>query len=195
MDWVSLIEFGCQTYMYMYSSFEKGCQMNASSLQYTTRPIGSQGIHWNFAYWCRGNPQICIFCTQSLKEFSWGGGVISSPFYRGGMDIFWNFKCTEWGISEKLCSFKESKGRSMYMYMYQFLSSVRVSCVMGLTDWCLGCQTCFTHAIVWSSNWPFWLIVCLSQISLIMVHFVVALKLCEVLFAALILVQQTPVLQ
>ena len=26
-----------------------------------TRPKGGLGIHWNFAYWPRGNLQVCIF--------------------------------------------------------------------------------------------------------------------------------------
>ena len=28
---------------------------------HATRPKGGLGIHWNFAYWPRGNLQVCIF--------------------------------------------------------------------------------------------------------------------------------------
>ena len=28
---------------------------------YATRPKGSLGIHWNFAYWPKGNLQVCFF--------------------------------------------------------------------------------------------------------------------------------------
>ena len=28
---------------------------------HATRPKGGLGIHWNFAYWPRGNVQVCIF--------------------------------------------------------------------------------------------------------------------------------------
>ena len=28
---------------------------------YATRPKGGLGIHWNFAYWPKGNLQVCFF--------------------------------------------------------------------------------------------------------------------------------------
>ena len=32
-----------------------------TSKVHATRPKGGLGIHWNFAYWPRGNLQVCIF--------------------------------------------------------------------------------------------------------------------------------------
>ena len=31
-----------------------------------TRPKGGLGIHWNFAYWPRGNLQVCIFAHEEF---------------------------------------------------------------------------------------------------------------------------------
>ena len=44
-----------------YSYFEKGCRKKKTSKVHATRPKGGLGIHWNFAYWPRGNLQVCIF--------------------------------------------------------------------------------------------------------------------------------------
>ena len=43
-----------------YSYFEKGCRKKSIKV-HATRPKGGQGIHWNFAYWPRGNLQVCVF--------------------------------------------------------------------------------------------------------------------------------------
>ena len=43
-----------------YSYFEKGFRKNNIQV-HATRPIGGLGIHRNFAYWPRGNLQVCIF--------------------------------------------------------------------------------------------------------------------------------------
>ena len=32
-----------------------------ASKVHATRPKGGLGIHWNLAYWSRGNLQVCIF--------------------------------------------------------------------------------------------------------------------------------------
>ena len=45
---------------YIYSYFEKGCRKKSIKV-HATRPKGVLGIHWNFAYWPRGNLQVCIF--------------------------------------------------------------------------------------------------------------------------------------
>ena len=45
----------------IYSYFEKGCRKKKTSKVHATRPKGGLGIHWNFAYWPRGNLQVCIF--------------------------------------------------------------------------------------------------------------------------------------
>ena len=47
--------------IYIYSYFEKGCRKKKTSKVHATRPKGGLGIHWNFAYWPRGNLQVCIF--------------------------------------------------------------------------------------------------------------------------------------
>ena len=47
-------------YIYIYSCFEKGCRKK-STKGHATRPKGGLGIHYNFAYWPRGNVQVCIF--------------------------------------------------------------------------------------------------------------------------------------
>ena len=44
----------------IYSYFEKGCRKKNIKV-HATRPKGGLGIHWNFAYWPRGNLQVCIF--------------------------------------------------------------------------------------------------------------------------------------
>ena len=33
---------------------------------HATRPKGGLGIYWNFAYWPRGNLQVCIFARGEL---------------------------------------------------------------------------------------------------------------------------------
>ena len=47
--------------MSIYSYFEKGCRKKKNMKVHATRPKGGLGIHWNFAYWPRGNLQVCIF--------------------------------------------------------------------------------------------------------------------------------------
>ena len=33
---------------------------------HVTRLKGGLGIHWNFAYWPRGNEQVCIFVPEEF---------------------------------------------------------------------------------------------------------------------------------
>ena len=33
---------------------------------HVTRLKGGLGIHWNFAYWPRGNVQVCIFAREEF---------------------------------------------------------------------------------------------------------------------------------
>ena len=40
---------------------------------YATRPKGGLGIHWDFAYWPKGNLQVCFFaCTWKICFSSQG---------------------------------------------------------------------------------------------------------------------------
>ena len=45
----------------LYSYFEKGCRKKKNIKVYATRLKGGLGIHWNFAYWPKGNLQVCVF--------------------------------------------------------------------------------------------------------------------------------------
>ena len=49
-----------QETIFVYSHFEKGCRKKSIKV-HATRPKGGLGIHWKFAYWPRGNLQVCIF--------------------------------------------------------------------------------------------------------------------------------------
>ena len=44
----------------VYSYFEKGCRKK-NIKKHATRQKGGLGTQWNFAYWLRGNLQVCIF--------------------------------------------------------------------------------------------------------------------------------------
>ena len=41
--------------------FRERLSEKKTSKVHATRPKGGLGIHWNFAYWPRGNLQVCIF--------------------------------------------------------------------------------------------------------------------------------------
>ena len=45
--------------IYVYGYIEKG--RKKSTKVYAKKAKGSMGIQWNFAYWPRGNVQVCIF--------------------------------------------------------------------------------------------------------------------------------------
>ena len=54
---------------FLYSYFEKGCRKKSIKV-HATRPKGGLGIHWNFAYWPRGNLQVCIFARGKFVFLS-----------------------------------------------------------------------------------------------------------------------------
>ena len=44
-----------------YTAISRKVVGKKTSKVHATRPKGGLGIHWNFAYWPRGNLQVCIF--------------------------------------------------------------------------------------------------------------------------------------
>ena len=59
--WGALPERGTFFRVNIYSYFEKGCRKKKNIKVYATRPKGGLVIHWNFAYWPKGNLQVCFF--------------------------------------------------------------------------------------------------------------------------------------
>ena len=43
--------------------FRERLSEKKSTKVHATRPKAGLGIHWNFAYWPRGNVQVCIFAS------------------------------------------------------------------------------------------------------------------------------------
>ena len=48
-------------YSAVYTAISRKVVGKKNNKVHATRPKGGLGIHWNFAYWPRGNLQVCIF--------------------------------------------------------------------------------------------------------------------------------------
>ena len=46
---------------YKYTAISRKVVEKKNIKVHATRPKGGLGIHWSFAYWPRGNLQVCIF--------------------------------------------------------------------------------------------------------------------------------------
>ena len=59
---VYLYQNSCMCILYlMYTAISRKVVGKKNLKVHSTRPKGGLGIHWNFAYWLRGNLQVCIF--------------------------------------------------------------------------------------------------------------------------------------
>ena len=68
----------------IYSYFEKGCRKKKNIKVHATRPKGGLSIHWNFAYWPRGNHPASRALSFPLMYLTGQGVSFSSQISTAG---------------------------------------------------------------------------------------------------------------